>query len=184
MSKLEGVEFMPTYMDYFHNISKRYIPLQTIRMIPEERAQGKTRHFIYKLCFKFASIQQNEISFTLDECMNLGKFFNKSDRNLQRKWKPIEKALLQAKKLNLFDFEWVFNTPPNKNKDQFSVNLFDEISNPKYSQDNTLQDEYYKHIKYVIIKRIYNLSNQPVDLPVKLEKIDPKREKKGIKAQF
>lgn len=182
--KLEGVEFLPSYMEHFHLISKRYVPLQTIRKIPEEKAQGKTRHFIYKLCFKFAGMQKNEAVLSLDECMNIGKFFNKSERNLKRKWKPIEKALLKARELNLFDFEWIFKPLPEHEKGNYSTNLFGEIQDPAYNEDGTLLEDYYKHIASVSVHRVYNLNAPSLSLPVDLEKVPPKREKRGIKAQF
>jgi len=92
-------------MEHFHSISKRYIPLKIIRKIPEAKGTDKTRHFVYKFCFKLASIKNNECVLNLDKCMNLGKFFNKSERDTKRKCKPIEKALMRAKELGLINFK-------------------------------------------------------------------------------
>jgi hypothetical protein len=187
ITKLHDIEFLPEYMEHFHSISKRYIPLETIRKIPEESGTDKTRHFIYKLCFKLASISGNECELSLNECMNLGKFFNKADRNTKRKWKPIERALLRAKEFGLIDFKWNFREISNieQKKENLSVNLFHEISNPIYDSDGRLEEIYYKYINSVQIKRNYALNNTTqVELPFALEKQEPKREQKAMKVQF
>jgi hypothetical protein len=174
-------------MEHIHIVSKRYIPLETIRQIPQVKGLDKTRHFIYKLCFKLASISGNECELSLNECMNLGKFFNKADRNTKRKWKPIERALLRAKEFGLIDFKWNFREISNieQKKENLSVNLFHEISNPIYDSDGRLEEIYYKYINSVQIKRNYALNNTTqVELPFALEKQEPKREQKAMKVQF
>lgn len=183
--RLGDIEFLPDYMEHFHSISKRYIPLETIRRIPED-GKDKSRHFIYKLCFKLASIKGNECELSLDECMNLGKFYNKAERNTQRKWKPIEKALLQAKELGLINFEWSFRELSQNEikKDDIETNLFHEISNIQYNEDGKLLDKYYKYIEKVKVKRNYALNEKEVLLPFELEKEEPKKETKPIIAKF
>ena len=185
ITKLGDIEFLPDYMEHFHNISKRYIPLETIRKIPED-GKDKSRHFIYKLCFKLASIKGNECELTLDECMNLGKFYNKAERNMQRKWKPIEKALLRAKELELVSFEWQFReiNDTDIQKDSIKTNLFHEIAEIEYNEEGKLLDKYYKYIKTVKIKRIYVLNEKDLTLPFELEKEEPKKDSKPIVAKF
>jgi hypothetical protein len=115
------------------------------------------------------------------------KFFNKADRNTKRKWKPIERALLRAKEFGLIDFKWNFREISNieQKKENLSVNLFHEISNPIYDSDGRLEEIYYKYINSVQIKRNYALNNTTqVELPFALEKQEPKREQKAMKVQF
>jgi hypothetical protein len=183
--RLGDIEFLPEYMEHFHSISKRYIPLETIRRIPED-GKDKSRHFIYKLCFKLASIKGNECELTLDECMNLGKFYNKAERNMQRKWKPIEKALLRAKELELVNFEWKFREINNTDiqKDNIKTNLFHEICEVEYNEEGKLLDKYYKYIHAVQIKRTYVLNEKDLTLPFALEKEEPKKDSKPIVAKF
>ena len=118
--------------------------------------------------------------------MNLGKFLNQSDRNIKRKWKPIEKALLLAKELDLIEFQWKFRTitENKKLKDNIITSLFNEIDHTIYTNNNILDEKYYKYIESVIIKRTYQLNNQQITLPFILETQEPKKEKKGIVAKF
>ena len=180
---LGGIELLPDYLQHKHLISKRYLPLQSIRNIPESRGLDKSRHFIYKLCLKFASIEKPQITLTLEECLNLGKFLNRDDRNLRKKWKPVEKALLHGKKIGLIDFTWSFKEPLDSEKNLFNLTLFGEIAEGEYNKDGTLDQIYYKHIREVQIKRLYSLGNS-ITLPFSIEKIVPKKESKGIKFQI
>lgn len=185
ITRLEDIEFMPDYMEHLHIVSKRYIPLETIRKIPED-GKDKSRHFIYKLCFKLASIKGNECELSLEECMNLGKFYNKTERDTKRKWKPIEKALLQAKNLGLINFEWKFReiTDNEKIKDDIETNLFHEIAQAEYNEEKKLLDKYYKYIEKIIIQRNYNLNDKEISLPFNLEEQEAKKETKPIIAKF
>ena len=182
---LEEIEFLPEYMEHFHSISKRYVPLETIRKIPEAKGTDKTRHFVYKLCFKLASIKGNDCTLNLEECMNLGKFFNKAERDTKRKWKPIEKALVRAKELGLIDFKWHFRelTENEKNTDNIRTNLFGEIE-INYEGYKTLNNEYYKYIESVTIHRNYNLNSEQIALPFALEQEKPKKERGKMRAEF
>jgi hypothetical protein len=183
--QLEDIEFLPEYMEHFHSISKRYVPLETIRKIPEAKGTDKTRHFVYKLCFKLASIKGNDCTLNLAECMNLGKFLNKSERDTKRKWKPIEKALMWAKELGLIDFKWNFRelTENEKHADNISTNLFAEIE-INYQDYKTLNNEYYKYLESVTIHRNYNLNSEQITLPFTLEQEEPKKEKGSMRVQF
>ena len=184
--KLDGIQLLPEYIDHIHLVSRRYLPLESIRKIPEERGMGKSRHFLYKLCFKFASSRKLEVNLYLDECMNLGKFYNKEERNLQKKWKPIEKALMEGKKVDLIDYIWVFkhkNEIPEKDRNNFEFNLLEEISNPKYKKTGQLEDRYYKYIESVRIRRLYDLDSS-IKLPFNIEDKEPKKEKVGIKLEI
>lgn len=180
---LGGIELLPEYIEHKHLISKRYLPLETIRCIPEERGLDKSRHFMYKLCLKFASIDKPHIILNLDECMNLGRFLNRNDRNIKKKWKPIEKALLHGKKIGLIDFHWTFKEPIISEKHLFSISLFGEISEAKYDKEDHLLEHYYRYIENVQIKRLYDL-NRRINLPFDIEKIAPKKEAKGITLQI
>ena len=180
---LGGIELLPEYIEHKHLISKRYLPLQTIRCIPEERGLDKSRHFMYKLCLKFASINKAEIILSLDECMNLGRFLNRNDRNIKKKWKPVEKALLHGKKIGLIDFSWTFKEPVHSEKHLFNISLFGEIIEPKYDKDGCLLEHYYRYIATVKIKRLYDL-NRRINLPFDIEKVTPKKEAKGITLQL
>lgn len=184
IKELVGVEFLPEYMKYIRIVSKRYIPLEAIRKIEKESSTDKSRHFFYKLCFKFGSVNGNECELTLDECMNLGKFFNKEEHSIKKKWKPIEKALLRGKKLNLIDFQLQFRqiTESEKQQDGIATNLFMEITQVPYNADGTLKDEFYKYIKTVKIRRMYNLNAPKIDLPFTLEDEEPIKQKE--KAEF
>ena len=108
VKELIKVEFLPEYIDFLQQISRRYIPLKTIRRIKKESSSDKTRHFLYKLCFKFASIKKEECALTLTECMNLGKFYNKGEHSLKRKWSPIERALRRGEEYKLLKYNWIF----------------------------------------------------------------------------
>lgn len=184
IKELIGVEFLPEYMKHMQIVSKRYLPLEAIRRIAKESATDKSRHFIYKLCFKFASMKGNECELSLDECMNLGKFFNKAEHSTKRKWKPIEKALLQAKALDLVDFQWQFReiTQAEIKQDNLTTNLFSEISDIEYNENKTLKEIFYKYIKKVKIRRMYNLNAPQIELPFNLEDEEPIKNK--IKAEF
>ena len=118
--------------------------------------------------------------------MNLGKFLNQSDRNIKRKWKPIEKALLLAKELDLIEFQWKFRTitENKKLKDNIITSLFNEIDHTIYTNNNTLDEKYYKYIESVIIKRTYQLNNQQITLPFILETQEPKKKKKELWQNF
>ncbi|WP_236870160.1 hypothetical protein [Candidatus Bandiella numerosa] len=181
--RLEGIELLPNYLEYKHLISKRYLPLQTIRNIPERRGSDKSRHFIYKLCLKFASVKKETITLNITECMNLGGYMKRDDRNIKKKWKPVEKALLQGKKIGLIDFHWLFKEPSDAEKSLFNLTLFGEISNGKYNEDGSLYEQYYKYIKEVQIKRLYDLGSS-INLPFDIEKVTPKKASKGIKIQI
>ena len=170
IKELVGVEFLPEYIKHIHLISKRYLPLESIRRIDKDSSTDKSRYFLYKLCFKFAGMKKEECQFTLEECMNLGKFFSRSERNLKKKWKPIEKALIRARKLRLLQFKWTFKEIPDTERNKFKTNLFGEITEGEYQEDETLKDEYYKYIKVVEIIRIYHLNAPQIDLPFALEK--------------
>ena len=180
---LGGIELLPEYIEHKHLISKRYLPLQTIRCIPEERGLDKSRHFMYKLCLKFASMNKADIMLNLDECMNLGKFLNKAERNTKKKWRPIEKALLHGKKIGLIDFSWLFKEPTDSERHLFKISLFGDISEAEYTADGCLLDHYYKYISTVQIKRLYDLSGK-IDMPFDIEKTPPKKEAKGITFQI
>ena len=184
--RLEEIEFLPEYIEHFHTISKRYIPLESIRYIPEAKGTDKTRHFVYKLCFKLASIKGSECDLNLYECMNLGKFLNKGERALNRKWKPIEKGLLEAKKLGLIEFQWNFRRTEEteRKKDNLNVDLFGDIMGVEYDDKNRLKGKFYKYIETVTVKRLYNLKKEQMKLPFSLEKEEPKREQKEMKAEF
>lgn len=183
---LEDIEFLPDYMEHFHSISKRYIPLETIRKIPIAKGTDKTRHFVYKLCFKLASIKGNNCTLNLEECMNLGKFLNKAERDTKRKWRPIEKALLQARGLGLIEFKWQFReiTEKEKIQDNLQFDLFDVIVDKQDEKNTTLEQHYYKYIEKVTIHRMYNLSSEHITLPFVLEQEEPKKEIGKMKAQF
>jgi hypothetical protein len=169
IKELVGVEFLPEYIEYLQQISRRYIPLETIRKIEKESSTDKTRHFLYKLCFKFAGIKKNECQLTLDECMNLGKFYNKAEHSIKRKWKPIEKALEKGKEYKLLEYQWIFRDPTDNEKklDNLSINLFGVIDN--VAMNTPLDDKYYKYIEKVRILRAYNLSAPQINLPFELE---------------
>jgi hypothetical protein len=117
--------------------------------------------------------------------MNLGKFLNKAERDTKRKWKPIEKALLQAKGLGLIDFKWNFKelTENERRTNNISTNLFGEIE-IAVGNSQALPKDYYKHIESVTIRRIYNLNNEQIALPFSLEEQEPKREQKAMKVEF
>ena len=184
--RLEDIEFLPEYIEHFHTISRRYIPLETIRYIPEAKGTDKSRHFIYKLCFKLASIKNTELALTLDECMNLGKFLNKGERALNRKWKPIERALIYAKDLGLISFSWKFRKAKatERKKDSLNVDLFGYIGLADYDDSGKINNKYYKYIEKVLVTRLYNLRADHIKLPFNLEKEEPKRPKKEVKATF
>ena len=114
-------------------------------------------------------MKKNECELTIDECMNLGKFYNKNERALNRKWKPIEKALIEAQKLKLIHFEWIFKEVSATEKIKFETNLFGEIARAEYNDNGTLKEEYYKHIAKVKITRIYELNAPSIKLPFDLE---------------
>lgn len=107
----------------------------------------------------------------------------REDRNIKKKWKPIESALLQAKKIGLIDFIWFFKNPLESEKNLFYLTLFGEISKGEYNEDGALFEKYYKYIKEVRIKRLYTLGKS-INLPFQIEKVAPKKETKGIKFQI
>ncbi len=173
IKELFDVEFLPEYIEFLQQISRRYIPLETIRKIEKTSSTDKTRHFLYKLCFKFASIQKNNCFLTLDECMNLGKFYNKSEESVKRKWKPIEKALQSAKEYKLISYTWYFREPTKHeiSHDELKVDLFGSIT--LFNQNNQIEDKYYKYIEKVEVMRAYHLSHTNLSLPFELEKEEP-----------
>lgn len=170
VKELIDVEFLPEYIKYLQQISRRYIPLEAIRKIKKESSTDKTRHFLYKLCFKFASIQKTDCILTLDECMNLGKFYNTSTASPRIKWQPIEKALEKAKKIGLLEYKWIFREVEEHEKfaDNLKLNLFKEIDNEYLS--SPLHRPYYKYIAKVHIMRNYPLSEGKLALPFEIEK--------------
>lgn len=179
VKELVQVEFLPEYMEYLQQISRRYIPLETIRKIEKESSTDKTRHFLYKLCFKFAGIKKNECVLSLEECMNLGKFYNNTEHSLKRKWKPIEKALEKGKKYKLLDYKWVFREPTKHevSQDKLSLDLFGYIDDASIGIN--LEDKHYKYIEQVRIFRAYHLSSPSISLPFNLEEdsaIKPRRD--------
>lgn len=147
--ELQDIEFLPEYIEYIHQISRRYIPLQTIQQIPKETGKDKTRHFLYKLCFKFAGMKKSQCELNLEECMNLGKFHNKKERNIKRKWKPIIKALEAGQQANLIDFHFTLK----------------ETGEQKIK----IQETEYKAIEKVIITRLYALNAPQLQLPFQIE---------------
>ena len=118
--------------------------------------------------------------------MNLGKFLNKGERALNRKWKPIEKGLLEAKKLGLIEFQWNFRRTEEteRKKDNLNVDLFGDIMGVEYDDKNRLKGKFYKYIETVTVKRLYNLKKEQMKLHFSLEKEEPKREQKEMKAEF
>lgn len=177
--ELTGVEFLPEYINHIHKISKRYLPLKTIRKIPKECRDDKSRYFLYKLCFKFAGMKKNFCQLDLDECMNLGKFFNKRERSMMRKWQPIEKALIRAKQANLIDYRFIFREVSKNEikKDNLIVNTLNEIEIPEFDEENgVLKTKFYKYIHSVSITRIYDLQAPIMELPYELEKTEPTKD--------
>lgn len=179
---LKNIEFLPVYIEHIHKISKRYLPLESIRKIPKNNSQDKSRHFIYKICFKFASMKGRECELNLEECMNIGQFFSRNDRAIARKWQRIEKALLTAKNLDIINFDWTFKLPTSKQikKDNLEVNNFNEIINPSYSEDGKLNDIFYKYIDTVIIRRAYSLNQKTIILPIEIEEKEPTKSYKPL----
>lgn len=172
---LEDIEFLPEYINFSPIISRRYLPLEQLRKISKTNSTDKSRYFLTKICFKFASIKGKIVSFTLEECMNLGKFFHK-DRNMQKSWKPIENALFLGIKQHLLKFKWIFRKPIELeiNKDNLQVNSNGEIiikGNDLFSPI-TLEKQYYKYIKSVILFRTYTLK-YVIDLPFNIENQKP-----------
>ena len=169
VKELVQVEFLPEYIEYLQQISRRYIPLETIRKIKKDNSTDKTRHFLYKLCFKFAGIKKNECILSLEECMNLGKFYNNAEHSLKRKWRPIEKALEKGKEYKLLNYTWIFREPTQNeiNQDKLSVDLFGFID--VSSIGLSLEDKHYKYIEQVQIVRAYHLTAPSISLPFNLE---------------
>lgn len=182
--ELTGVEFLPEYIEHIHKISKRYLPLKTIRKIPKDCYNDKTRYFLYKLCFKFAGMKKNQCDLTLDECMNLGKFFNKKEKSPIRKWQPIEKALIRAKNVHLIQYIFNFREVTNSeiHRDELEVNSFNEIISYSYNESGELNDKFYKYIKSVTIIRVYELEAPVIELPYALEEPSPSRDISSITA--
>lgn len=173
INALMDIEFLPEYINHIHKISKRYLPLESILSIPKDNSKDKTRHFLYRLCFKFAGMQKNFCELNLEECMNIGQFFNK-ERSLPRKWYPIEKALIYASKINLIKYEWNFKKIKNNNFLNESI-VFDE--------DGYLDKKYHKYIKSVSITRLYSLNSENLILPIQIEKektLKPSQRQKTI----
>jgi len=165
---LEGVELLPDYIDFLPVISRRYLPLEQIRKIPKRSPTDKARHFITKICLKFASIKGNSFSLNLEQCMNLGKFYNKSNLTAKRRiWKPIARALKLGLELQLLDFTWDFRKPSQKELKKDTLKLDDNgyIIPPKEKFIESL----YKYIKSVTLVRVYELDYK-IDLPFDLEK--------------
>lgn len=115
--------------------------------------------------------------------MNIGSFYNRDERSLKKKWKPIEKALLGGTKVGLISYTWAFKVAPENEQDKFATNLFGEITNPRFTADGTLEDKYYKYIDSVIIRRLYDLGSR-LNLPFNIEDQELKREAKGLKLQL
>jgi hypothetical protein len=180
VKELVNVAFLPEYIEYLQQISRRYIPLETIRKINKESSTDKTRHFLYKLCFKFAGIQKNECNLTLDECMNLGKFYNKSEVSLKRKWQPIEKALNKGHLFKLLSYQWIFRDPSPHEiiRDDLKVDLFRSIDQSFIK--TPLEEKYYKYIDKVRILRAYHLASPKLNLPFDLENEEAVKSSKNI----
>ena len=160
--ELKGIKFLPEYIEYIHKISRRYIPLETIRKIPKHTGKDKTRHFLYKLCFKFAGMKNDQCELNIDECMNLGKFYNKNENSIKRKWKPIIKALEAGKQANLIDFQFI-------------------IKETEEQKQQIIETE-YKTIEKVIITRSYPLNAPQLQLPFQIEQKEANN--KSIQAIF
>jgi len=184
IKELQGIEFLPEYIEHIHSISKRYIPMKAIRKIKKDNSKEKSRHFLYKICFKFAGIKKENFNLNLEECMNLGKFFNKNETSPRRKWKPIEKALIKGKEAGLIQFNWHFkNVAKENNDEEIQNNLFQEID-PEFNPNGTLKTNYYKYISSVDIIRNYPLNSPAIELPFNIEKEKPKNKKYTIEAIF
>ena len=160
--ELRDIKFLPEYIEYIHKISRRYIPLETIRKIPKKTGENKTRHFLYKLCFKFAGMKNNQCELNLEECMNLGKFYNKGENSVKRKWKPIIKALEAGKQANLIDYHFIIKETEE--------------------QKQQIKEEDYKTIEKIIITRFYPLNAPQLKLPFEIEEKEPS--KKPFQATF
>jgi len=161
---LEGIELLPGYIDFLPAISRRYIPLEQIRKIPKRSTRDKGRHFITKVCFKFASIKGNSFDLNLEECMNLGKFYTSSTK--KRLWKPIIKALQSAQELQLLKFKCNLRQPTNKEikRDRLKLDVNGIIIDSKKEINEIL----YKYIQSITFIRTYELDYK-IDLPFDLE---------------
>jgi len=170
ITELRGIEFLPDYIEFLQNISRRYLPLESIRKIKKDSPTDKTRHFLYKLCFKFAGMSKMDCKLNLQECMNLGKFYNIKSQNLQRKWKPIEKALIKGKECKLLTYKWIFREVTEKeiNKDNLIIDSVGQIIIDNL-ETIALEDKLYKYIQEVHIIRNYNLNAPQITLPFELE---------------
>jgi hypothetical protein len=182
---LEGIEFMPNYINFLPVISRRYLPLEQLRKIPKHVSTDKSRFFITRICFKFAGISDRGFALNLEECMNIGKFFNKSERDKKRLWQPIEKAFLIAEDLELLRFRWVFRKPTKNEieKDKLIVNEYQEITTVLRESNGTLKSQFYKYIQRVELYRTYDLNVQ-IELPLELEKISAEKEREKTRVEF
>lgn len=183
--KLEGIEFLPEYIEHIHKISRRYLPIKSINKIPKESKNDRSKHFLYRLCFKFAGMKKDFCELTLEQCMNIGQFFNQ-ERNMRRRWLPIEKSLLKAKKIRLIDYSWNFVEINQKkaDKDNIDIDEFNNITNVLFDENGYLEHKYFKYIKSITIKRLYPLhSNEQLSLPIDIDQDKPKKYSK-IEAIF
>lgn len=140
---LINVKFMEGYMDFINNVSRSYLPLQTLVSIPKVSNKDKRRTFITAICELFSFNQTTTLTKTLEECMNIGEFFYarwKSEK--ARAWKPIEAALIEAKTLNLLHYTWITK------------------SNEELEPCGRLEPKIFKDILVVKIQRSYNLNMQ------------------------
>ena len=169
---LEEIEFLPDYIEFLPIISRRYIPLEQIRKIPKRTSNDKARHFIIKICFKFASIKGDRLNLNIEQCMNLGKFNNRSNMKYSKRiWMPIERALNLGQEVNLLNFQWNLRKPSKNEikRDKLEVNNEDKI---KFNIGEKLNDVLYKYIQSVCIIRTYDL-NYKIELPFKIDQVQP-----------
>ena len=168
VTKLFNIKFMPEYTEYLNTISKRYLPLDSINTI-QETTQEKTKIFLYKLAFLFASKPKDIkiVELDLRECKNLAGIIGK-DRHPKAQWKKIELALMKGVKAGLLKYQWVFNDNVEET--------------PFYNNETRLDDTHYKHIQKVRIERVYVLEKniEPLELPINIKdytpEYDPSRE--------
>jgi hypothetical protein len=117
--------------------------------------------------------------------MNLGKFVNKTERGLQKKWKPIEGCLIKGVRIDLIEYEWIFRevSDQEKERDNLKTDQFNIIVLPE-RKDEVLLDKLYKYIRAVKVRRLYNLNHKQILLPFNLESQEPKKKQKIMKVIF
>lgn len=158
IKELIDIEFLPQYIQHFKHISRRYIPLATIRKVNTHASSDKTRYFLYKLCLKFASSRKRVLDLSLRECINLGEFYNETRQSIKRQWKAIEKALAKAEKLELIMYTWVFREDaPGKIQPDITSNSYNEVE--YFSANKVLKEGEHQYITKVRVLRKYALEN-------------------------